>query len=436
MILNKRGIAQMDQHSPRPKLQIIVRPNVEASPISKCEKWIRQVSDTAQPASVRIAAVENIGRECSDHQIFQRLGWSLDNEIDDLAVRSAIVRVLPRWGNPFVPYAVVRALSLPGVRPAAMETLDKMGPVTGDKESRLMAQLASLRTGVADSIVLSALPRMFGRDHRVLRYLHELVQTGNRWERALAASELLGLGEVEAAFGAARDPEPRVRTSVAWAIGWYREQRASDVLQRLLEDSDDAVANQAKRSLMLINGSERAVTGPELSTVFRWRPLLKELSEFRLSDPKLAVGLPEQKVKTQWLGENGATELEITALERRLGRRLPPSYRSFLAESNGFERWNASLRRLYSAGEVDWFRVRNSSWADAYRDTYPKLGSCLQVSDVGDSAVVLLNPSVIAPDGEWQTYFFANWIPGARTYRSFREFMEEELNSRCEWRNR
>jgi hypothetical protein len=105
-------------------------------------------------------------------------------------------------------------------------------------------------------------------------------------------------------------------------------------------------------------------------------------------------------------------------------------------ESNGFERWSSFLQRLYGTGEVDWFRVRNSSWADAYRDTYPNLGSCLQVSDVGDGAVVLLYPDVIAPDGEWQTYFFANWIPGARTFDSFREFVEDELNSRCEWRNR
>jgi HEAT repeat protein len=441
-VLEPLGVRDIEWEGDRPdgskpaKVPDIVRSNVGVPAISNCEKWIRQVSDGAQPASVRIEAVENIGRECRDHQIFQRLGWIVDTEAADLAVRRAIVRILAEWGSPFVPYAIVRALSLAGVRPAAVETLDKMGPVTGEKEPRLVAQLASLRTGVADPIRMSGLPGVFGRDYRVLKYLHELVQTGNRWERALAASELLGLGEMEAALGATRDPEPRVRRSVAWAIGWYRVQRGADVLPRLLEDPDDAVANEARRSLMLLSGSGQASVGHERSTVFRWRPLLKELSEFRLSDPKAAAGLPEQKVKTQWLGEPGATELEITALERRLGRNLPPSYRSFLAESNGFERWSALLQRLYSAGEVDWFRVRNAFWADAYRDTYPNLGSRLQLSDVGDSAVVLLNPNVIAPDGEWQTYFFANWIPGARTYDSFREFMEEELNSRCEWRNR
>jgi HEAT repeat protein len=423
----------MDQNAPNRKLQIVIRPNVEGT-VSKCEGWIQQVSHTSQETAKRIEAVENIGRECQDHQIFQRLGWIVDTEGDDAAVRGAIVRILPKWGYPFVPHAIVRALSLRGVRAAAVETLDRMGPVAGEKESRLAGELAFLRSGVADPIRVSALPVLYGRDHRVLNYLNELLRTGNRWERALAASELLGLGEAEPALGAARDSEARVRRSLASAIGRYGEQRGAEILEQLLEDPDDAVANEARRSLMLLGG--QGSVAAQRSTVFMWRPLLKELSEFRLADPKLSADLPEQKVKMQWLGEPGASDVEIEELERRLGRRLPPSYRAFLVESNGFEQWSSFLRRLYGAGEVDWFRVRNSSWADAYRDTYPNLGSCLQVSEVGDSAVALLNPDVIGPDGEWQTYFFANWIPGANTYGSFREFMEYELNCRCEWRNR
>jgi HEAT repeat protein len=423
----------MNQNAPNPNFQVLIRPNAGAT-VSKCEGWIQQVSDKSQPAPIRIEAVENIGRECQDHQIFQRLGWIVDTEGDDPAVRGAIVRILPKWGHPFVPHAILRALSLQGVREVAVETLDRMAPVTGEKESRLESELASLRGGVADPIRVSAMPTLYGRDHRLLNFLNELMRTGNRWERALAASELLGLGEVETALGAAQDSQPRVRRSLASAIGRYREQSGAEILDQLLDDPDDEVASEAARSLMLLG--RQTPIAPQRSTAFMWRPLLKELSEFRLADPKLSAALPEQNVKTQWLGEPGASDLEIKKLDRRLGRGLPPSYRSFLAESNGFEQWSPFLRRLYRAGEVDWFRVRNSSWADAYRDTYPKLGSCLQVSEAGDSAVVLLNPGVIAPDGEWQTYFFANWIPGAKTYGSFREFMEDELNSRCEWRNR
>jgi hypothetical protein len=51
------------------------------------------------------------------------------DEGGDVAVRSAIVRVLPRWGDtPMHVMALVRALSLSGVRQTAVETLDRMGP--------------------------------------------------------------------------------------------------------------------------------------------------------------------------------------------------------------------------------------------------------------------------------------------------------------------
>jgi hypothetical protein len=49
---------------------------------------------------------------------------------------------------------------------------------------------------------------------------------------------------------------------------------------------------------------------------------------------------------------------------------------------------------------------------------------------------MLLNPRVKASNGEWQTYFFANWIPGATVHTTFGEFMRNELEQCCEWRNR
>src|SRR5262249_43841856 len=33
---------------------------------------------------------------------------------------------------------------------------------------------------------------------------------------------------------------------------------------------------------------------------------------------------------------------------------------------------------------------------------------------------------VVTPDGEWETWFFANWLPGAVRYRSFAEWLEDE----------
>ena len=57
------------------------------------------------------------------------------------------------------------------------------------------------------------------------------------------------------------------------------------------------------------------------------------------------------------------------------------------------------------------------------------LESAVEVSDIGDSAIFLLNPQVVTPDGEWEAWFFANWLPGASRYRSFGELMETEYHS-------
>ena len=60
----------------------------------------------------------------------------------------------------------------------------------------------------------------------------------------------------------------------------------------------------------------------------------------------------------------------------------------------------------------------------------------LEISDWGDSAICVLNPQVVRPDGEWEAAFFANWNPGARVYGSFQELMEAEYQTFRDLRGR
>jgi len=178
------------------------------------------------------------------------------------------------------------------------------------------------------------------------------------------------------------------------------------------------------------------------------RSLLTEISRLQIENKRNGAVLSSDKVTAGWLGEPGAAESEITAAEQRLGVELPPSYSDFLADSNGFSEIGPFIYRLYSAAEIDWFPVRNQDWIDAYQmdpDISPEehlldpmdsvrfrtsyLSSCLQISEEGDSAVVLLNPKVINHEGEWEAWFFANWNPGAHRYPSFRAYVESELES-------
>jgi hypothetical protein len=57
------------------------------------------------------------------------------------------------------------------------------------------------------------------------------------------------------------------------------------------------------------------------------------------------------------------------------------------------------------------------------------LQTVLEISDLGDSAIYLLNPQVITEDGEWEAWFFCKWLPGADRYRSFREMMQTEYKN-------
>jgi len=186
-----------------------------------------------------------------------------------------------------------------------------------------------------------------------------------------------------------------------------------------------------------------------------WRPFLETWSR-ELIEAGAASDLPTEVVDSGWLGFPGATDEQLSLAEGRLGTELPPSYREFLAVSNGWRLTGNFIWRMWSTEEIDWFRVRNAEWVDAYVDPVSGLGelsltdeeylvygemqdsvrfrveyleSALEVSDIGDSAIFLLNPKVVTPDGEWEAWFFGNWLPGANRYRSFAALMEAEYQS-------
>lgn len=189
-------------------------------------------------------------------------------------------------------------------------------------------------------------------------------------------------------------------------------------------------------------------------TEFNWRTFLEAFSQDLLADDRIRASVPDTVQETGWMGFDGATAQQLSALEARLGQRLPPSYRAFLMTSNGWRQSGSFVDRLYSADEVDWFRVRNRQWINAFtlgglatvlgpsvpdgdyfvyddrqdsaRGRWEYLENALEISPVGDDAIYLLNPRVVFADGEWEAWFFADWLPGATRYRSFREMMLAE----------
>ena len=182
-----------------------------------------------------------------------------------------------------------------------------------------------------------------------------------------------------------------------------------------------------------------------------WKAFLREYNRELLSYEEVVEALSKETISAGWLGYSGASEVEIEAAEKRLATRLPPTYREFLKASDGWRFPSVSIFDLLPSQKVEWFREFNQEWIDAYvepsadlpplsDDEYLVYGAsqdcvkfrneylqtALKISDEGDSAVVLLNPKVVTAEGEWETWFFANWLPGARRYRTFADWLADE----------
>jgi hypothetical protein len=163
------------------------------------------------------------------------------------------------------------------------------------------------------------------------------------------------------------------------------------------------------------------------SWLARWNRELLDRIDLPHQSHLIQFGITPELIASGWLGYPGATEGQIAGLEARLGKALPPSYRAFLRTSNGFRQPGMIIPRILPVDEVEWFRERNQSTIDIWKDS-ENLSDTLEISahDIDGSAVYLLNPKVVTADGEWEALYFATWNPGADRYSSFPDLMQKE----------
>lgn len=162
--------------------------------------------------------------------------------------------------------------------------------------------------------------------------------------------------------------------------------------------------------------------------------------------------LPFNAIASGWLGYPGAADEQLASAESRLGRVLPTSYREFLKVTNGWSlTGTCCVDKWWSASEIDWYYIRHANVVNDWIEGEQRSGgplpdeayfvygeaqtnmiraeylkAALEITDVSEGSVYLLNPQVVNSDGEWEAWFFADWLPGAERYPSFWELMQGE----------
>ncbi|MER7929188.1 SMI1/KNR4 family protein [Streptomyces sp. NPDC096057] len=159
------------------------------------------------------------------------------------------------------------------------------------------------------------------------------------------------------------------------------------------------------------------------STAFDWRSfLLKWSGEWADSLPESETRDADDEAARQarWLGFPPASEEWIAAMEERLGRQLPPSYREFLKVSDGWRNAGGFVWLLAGTGDARWHN-NESGLADMYaehldEDSGPEerreadlWRRGLQLDVESDVTYVLMDPEDVDDDGEWAVYTWSSW---------------------------
>ena len=201
-------------------------------------------------------------------------------------------------------------------------------------------------------------------------------------------------------------------------------------------------------------------------TEAEWRELLTEMNRLVLAC-ELQEELAPEVLARGWLGEPPATEDAIAAAELRLGLTLPPSFKSFYRVANGWYWPHPEVRMILPVERIQRLGDSNNENVAAYLDGYlwqgyymdhgkevaerlgqdaaSRLGieAAAALLDADDpmrniaamveisleeppmsEALILLDPTTVAHDGEMQTAFSSSWTVGLPSNGTFWEFMK------------
>lgn len=434
------------------------------------EALCRVVGDQKAPIDERVAAIAALARQVGPDLEDRAELWGtaglcriVFDDAEDEAVRIAAAQAAAACGETAV-NSLCQSVSpdRPELRQAIVGALQTIGqrPMPEYFEGRLAEDLAELEPGLT-AFPFVNLTLTYGADQRVVPVLLRGVDDQDPDIRASAAVQLASIGDLATATRLlATDPDPGVRAAAAQAIGayWTGTPEPIAALRAAVEDDDPKVAKAAKAALRRLHLAKvptpktrrrpKAVAPAEVDPAFGWSAFLHDWSLELCGDEAFARTLDDAVVESGWTGAGPVSEGDLAELEERLGRTLPPSYRSFLLTSDGYV-GGGSVQRIRPAREVRPFTDEEAEWVRIWNDAagdetpltieehvaargdpssarWPLLSDAIQVSDTDDGAVYLLCPAVVDDDGEWEAWLFASWLAGAARYPSWWDLLNDE----------
>lgn len=429
----------------------------------------RIAGDRRAPTHDRVAAIGDLARAV-DPDLSARAGlWHdllrdiLFDEADDDIVRIAAAAAAAALGGVVV-NNLCRSTSpdKPAIRQAIVATLQEIGrrPLSEHMEARIHQDMAKLE----DSLTVFPFVNLtyaFGADQRVVPLLYRGASDAQDEIRASAVVQLARISDMAPAIHAlASDQHAEVRAAAAEAIGYYWTgvPEAISALREATGDNDPTVTKAAKSALRRLHltkipkpqrdRASMTVPAGETDQRFRWSALLRRWSLELCEDEAFALSQDDVVIESGWTGSEPVGDEELRDLERRIGRNLPPSYRSFLKTTNGYVT-GGSVQRIRPAREVKPFVSDEREWVEIWLETagegtpltvgehiaargrdaisarWQLLSDAIQVSDTHDGAVYLLCPTIVE-DGEWEAWLFASWLPGAARFRSWWDLLNDE----------
>jgi hypothetical protein len=117
-------------------------------------------------------------------------------------------------------------------------------------------------------------------------------------------------------------------------------------------------------------------------------------------------------LNTEWCGSPPASEADIKAAEERSIYRVLSTTEIALfpvAQPQWFATWMEGMEPAGESSVSDelYFDYEAASKHPVFRQEY--LPDCLAISEVGDSAIILLNSRVVTDAGEWEASLCATW---------------------------